>query len=395
MIKKIILFLDWPFCQRDYERFGIKILHENGFDVEVWEFTPYLHKNFYKEICPPDPINYKSRRVFYKLSEIKAAISNLNNKCFVISMILYRPDTFFIFLFLSKKAIKYAIYNAGSCYPCVNKKLKNETQYKTLFTRIKTKLKTLSFDSVREKVILSLPAQFLGIRPADLIFTGAAKSRFYGCLIGKKTIILWIHYLDYDIYLKEIKKEDYPVSNTVVFLDENMPFARDWFFCKVNSPIAPEDYYPSLCNFFDYLERSYPVKIIIAAHPRSSYESLPDYFGSRPVIRGQTASLVKKSKFVLVHDSYSTNYAILFKKPIIFITTNKLNQTFMKNFINGMAESIEKKPINLDDSFEFNLENELKVDEEKYNYYRHCYIKKDGTEELPFWQIVANQIKKY
>jgi hypothetical protein len=39
------------------------------------------------------------------------------------------------------------------------------------------------------------------------------------------------------------------------------------------------------------------------------------------------------------------------------------------------------------------LEKELVINEEDYCDYRNLYIKKDGTDELPFWQIVANRLK--
>ena len=49
--------------------------------------------------------------------------------------------------------------------------------------------------------------------------------------------------------------------------------------------------------------------------------------------------------------------------------------------------------MNIDRDTSIDLEKELIVDEEKYNEYRNWYIKKDKTEELPLWQIVANRIK--
>ena len=41
-ITKIIFFIEAHFNQRDYNRFGIPVLLENGFEVEVWDFTPFL-----------------------------------------------------------------------------------------------------------------------------------------------------------------------------------------------------------------------------------------------------------------------------------------------------------------------------------------------------------------
>ena len=55
-------------------------------------------------------------------------------------------------------------------------------------------------------------------------------------------------------------------------LDNYLPFHPDF---GTGSLIEPEEYYVPLCHFFDHLERKYDVRIVIAAHPRSSYETHP------------------------------------------------------------------------------------------------------------------------
>jgi len=39
MIKRIIFLVEMKFNFRDYQRFGIEILQQNGFSVEVWDMT--------------------------------------------------------------------------------------------------------------------------------------------------------------------------------------------------------------------------------------------------------------------------------------------------------------------------------------------------------------------
>ena len=179
-----------------------------------------------------------------------------------------------------------------------------------------------------------------------------------------------------------------------VFLDEYLPFHPDFIHLQMAHPTTAEDYYPLLRRFFGFLEDNYGVRIIIAAHPRSRYEELPNYFGGRPVIRGKTAQMVRESEFVIAHSSTSLNFAVLFYKPVIFITTNQLEQSSQGPFIHLMASWFGKQPINIDDQpIGVDWESELRINEEAYARYRNSYIKKDNSEELPFWQIVSNKIK--
>ena len=94
-----------------------------------------------------------------------------------------------------------------------------------------------------------------------------------------------------------------------------------------------------------------------------------------------------------MHGSTAINFAVLFKKPIIFATTNDLKQSLEGPLIDAMASAFRKKAINLESTMEIDLKKELVINEEAYRDYKDSYIKKDGTEELPFWQIVANRLK--
>ena len=82
-----------------------------------------------------------------------------------------------------------------------------------------------------------------------------------------------------------------------------------------------------------------------------------------------------------------------FKKPVIFVTTDKLQQSSQRPFIKLMASWVGKQPINIDNPIEIAWDRELTIDKEAYSKYKNCYIKKNGSEDVPFWQAVSNRIK--
>jgi hypothetical protein len=207
---------------------------------------------------------------------------------------------------------------------------------------------------------------------------------------------LWLHTLDYDIYLNEKNKPIEVVDHQGVFLDEYLPFYPAYQYLGFRPFIMkPVDYYRLLCKFFNHLEDKYHMDIIIAAHPRSDYKKIDNYFEGRPVIKGRTAELVRNSSFVIAHASTSLNFAVLFEKPIIFVTTDELEKSPEGVWIHNIASLFGKNAYNLSQIDDINVSNELNINKQVYEKYKNYYIKRIGTEESPFWEIFANKIKTF
>ena len=71
---------------------------------------------------------------------------------------------------------------------------------------------------------------------------------------------------------------------------------------------------------------------------------------------------------------------------------NKLQQIIGTN-LETMSSLFGKKVINLNNFLNIDLNENLKIDEKSYLDYKHSYIKRKGSEELPFWQVFANRVK--
>jgi len=182
-----------------------------------------------------------------------------------------------------------------------------------------------------------------------------------------------------------------------VFLDEYFPFHPDNIHLGRKPPVTADEYYPLLCKFFNYVEEELGLNVVIAAHPRSHYDKLPDFFQGRKVIRGKTVELVKKSKLVILHDSTAANFSVLYKKPMIFVTMDRLEENVYGSgdSISSFASYFRKMPINISRNTNIDLGKEVLIYEEEYAKYKHDFIKIEGTEETPFWQVVSNKIKSF
>jgi len=388
-IKKIVFFLGAHFNRRDYDRFGISTLIESGFEVEVWDFTAFITNEEYQTVKPPDPIDWDKYFCFKTKTKALSAISDLERSVFVIPVIHYNLNTYAIFRMLSKKKILFS----SSILSCI---VPNSFTSKERFLQ---KLRRSKIRNFPDRILRRIPCELLGVKAANVILAPAEKYSISNLPVNDKSRVLWLHSLDYDHYLS---MKDSPVSKDTqmgVFVDQYLPFHPDAVYIEGTLvETTSEEYYPLLRNFFDFLEKKFEVRIVIAAHPRSKYEEHPDVFGQRDVIRGKTAELIRQSGFVLLHNSIAINYAILFKKPVIFITTDEINESFKHPCAEGpsiewLASFFGKKAYNLNSEIEIDFAKEMLIDKEVYRSYKNSYIKKDGSEERPYWEVVSGYIK--
>ena len=152
-----------------------------------------------------------------------------------------------------------------------------------------------------------------------------------------------INHPDYEKYIDIISQEEKPIieGDYIVFLDQYFPMHPT---LKSENPdidfdSLKEPYYNSLNLFFDKLEKEYGCPVVIAGHPIAKYDKNP--FGNRSIVYFKTAELVHESKYVVLHNSYSISFVLLFNKPFCMITNNahqfssvsrKKNDLFGKTF---------------------------------------------------------------
>lgn len=372
-----------PFSERDFKRFGIELLSKNGFEVEIWDISYITNPASY---APSSLSDWSKYIVFKDVDNLLCELKKLPQSTFVIIFnINYSLKTIGIYRAISASKARYAISLANA--------LPKPATKRAFLPYLKAP-PSLLLKKIINQMFIRLPPALFGIKPASLILAGGELSiRDKNSYPTNRTSeILWAHTLDYDLYLAE-KNVPYVERSLAVFLDEFLPFHSDISRLEIPFYIDANKYYQLLNKFFDKLEKELKLKVVIAAHPRSTYEKLPDYFKGRECIKGRTIKLVKESQLVLAHSSTSLNFANLFYKPVIFLSSFDLDRSYMGPLIRTMANWFGKNVVFMDADGKVDWNQELAVSREHYNRYRRAYIKSEHSEELPFWQIVANRLK--
>ena len=397
MIDTLIFAVEAPFTDRDYERFGIKRLIARGFRVQVWDLSDVLHADIIELVEVPDRKQWEGCTRFSARDELGRAIAGLPRTAMVLCLVRYAWGTTFFYRALSARSIPYAVMVVNILPPPASATVETWAgRLGALFRRIGNSPVKAGILHVLNRVLLAA-FPLIGVSPARLCILGGSRcAEAIGYPVRRSTRYVWTHALDFDLYLS-IRDRAVPEERSLgVFLDEYLPFHPDLLFAGNPAPCPADEYYPQLRQFFDYLETRFGVRVAVAAHPKSQYGSHQDYFGGRPVIQGSTPEFVQRAGFVILHASTSLNFAILFRKPVIFITNHRIDSNIgicrIGAILSTMASILGKTPITLDEPYSFDWNRELAVDGRAYARYRDWYIKKEGTEERNTWEIVADAI---
>ena len=210
------------------------------------------------------------------------------------------------------------------------------------------------------------------------------------------TKLVRINSFDYDasvLFLRKVGGKLPKPKNTCVFLDEAATHHPDFAILGTTAS-DPKTYYSSMNSFFDFIEENMGLDVVIAAHPRSRYESTSAVYGQRPVIKGKTVELVASAKLVVAHMSTSISYAVLFRKPTIFAKIPGQRASGHLNLmVETMATALGATPIDLKKD---DLTTRLLLHQGKFEHYAEYekrYIKTEGAAESMVWEIVAKTIK--
>src|SRR3989338_6862028 len=121
MIKRIIFFVETRFNLRDYQRFGIELLQQNGFDIEVWDLSFIVHPETFKEYVPQDVFSFNVLTTFMNNREFHSRFRTLSRSDFVVNVLGYTFSNLAVYKALSRSRADYAIFYANLPEPVVER----------------------------------------------------------------------------------------------------------------------------------------------------------------------------------------------------------------------------------------------------------------------------------
>ncbi len=383
MKKKIIFLTDNLFSNRDYNRLGIKFL-KNFFVINIINVSNITNISSFKNIKKNNK-KFKEYKIVKSLDELKKIIKKQNYN-YAYDYMGITLNTWLIRNFIKNNNIKI-IKNFADDPSIPVEQTKNIFRriYNNFFSR-----KQLGGSILRKfinRTIIRYNKKFIwdyGVFFNDKAFNKSNKKK---CKNFIKS-----HTFDYDTYLHiNKKKKTLFQKNYFVFIDNNLPGHPDYKYHGTKPPVIKKKYLSELTLFFDKFEQLTKSKILIASNPKTIYKNKKT-FGNRKIFNNKTSLLVKFSKGVIMHNSTAINFPILFKKPVLFLTSDHINESWLSEGIYLLAKSLNLSVINIDNFSKKNLINKhYKVRD--YDSFLNAYIKSSNTKKNFSWKILADNLK--
>lgn len=359
----------------------IDYLIQKDVSVEYWDVTKMLRGelNEYGE-------KYASYvRTFESYKEIEIALANADNRENVyISLISMGGNTLGLYRLLGKYGCKTVYVNWGG----MPIKSISSMGLGRIVGKLLDPLKIINIAYYLVKKFIYI--KYGVIKKYRLSFVAGEQLLRTDNFAAK---VIPINMSDYDTYRdKANQKIRISEGKYVVFLDINLPFQSDLALSGA-SALNAEEYYASLNRFFRLIERAYTTKVVIASHHKA-YNTYQRYDG-RECHHGKTAELVRDADFVISHHSTSIGYAVLNRKPIVFIYTNEMQKIYSTcriKWIQDLAQYFELPAHNVDqitDGKQINIQSPRR---ERYDAYKYSYMTSQESENSSSTEIFLREI---
>jgi hypothetical protein len=391
-MKTAVYLMEQPFDSRNYDRFGVDAWLARGWRVEVWDLTAWAYPKVWKGFFE------RGRQLqafpgYFTISSRTELFKRLSDAGPIECLIDLTEDTYcnlWAKVMLVRGGTRRVIRSTVGISPGVL-----DLQKPSIRARLRRAIEAGAsepFKRLAAAAYRKLAAR--SYAPRFIVVNG--ESSIPGDYDRHKSEIIRAHHQDYDVYLALLKSPSVSSDDFAVFIDQNYCFHPDFVYSEEKSCVTPEKYFPTLRRGFKILSEKLGIPVRVAAHPHcSDIDTYRSYFVPFPVEHGRTAELIRAGRAAICHQSIAVNFAVLFEKPLIFVTTNEFLGTSHGKCIEDLAASLGKTAINLDmDLSRVDWDRELRVDHAKYAQYIKTFIKLPGSGQIPAWDIVANRLEE-
>ena len=376
MKKKICLVTSTRFQKRDLDRFGLKYFNKE-YEVIIIDLSKLINKRSniifnklkIKNLYEID--NLKKLIKILKKNIFQFFIDDLNNS---FNELVVRS----IFKYYNIKSIKYI---GGLKPPILFKYVYGK---ENIFFKIKeVPFKIKAF--IKRYFLKILNSFFIDI----VIVTGKDPQNLEGYLHSRIERI-YSHGYDYNFFL-EMKKKNTIEKNYILYIDQNFISHAD-FFIKKRNPFVSKNFYSQLEKFLIDISKKNNCDFKIALHPKSILDKSNFKFRNKCYLN-KTPELIQKSKYVICHYSTAVSFAILFKKPIISLTSIELDNVRAGAQIRSMSK-ILNTPLYVLEEKNQNLKLKVRFDKIKYKNYLNQYIKHPKSNDINSWSTLIKRIEQ-
>ncbi len=189
-----------------------------------------------------------------------------------------------------------------------------------------------------------------------------------------------------------VKLESATKENTkyIVFIDQAIPFHRDAKRKGYDYEEYADAYYKDVVGFLDRVKECHPdCEVVVALHPRSEHNNAN--YGDIRCIKGETMSLILKSKFVITHYSTAIFTAVYHRKPIIFLRTPLIDIHHDSIYLDEFSKLTGANILREDSE----VPSDINVNKDRYESFIEDFIfQSDARDDINSIDVILDKISK-
>jgi hypothetical protein len=384
MKKRLYLCLKNPFTVRDYDRMGIALL-ERIFELRILDCTSWLMP---RAILTRGGMEFPHSAV-RKVRTKAEFVRSLDKDGYAIDYVgQFSPSAILLFDALKSRRIKLVAIDSGA-YPSPEGSNRRISWLSKLLTAVRHGgLRSHLRARVNRLLLAILPDQ----QPDIALVSGSywrTDPRFANARRHYPA-----HSFDYERF-REVNRESVPslvrrLPEYAVYLDENIAGHEDNIDLGFATPATENCFFPALNRMFERFERASGLKVIVAAYPgeQRGYE---ERFQGRLIVAGMTAELIKSSRLVFAHASTAISFAILWRRPLVFLTSDEIAKSWYAPWIDAARLIIGARLVNVDHLL--TPAHDEAIDQSAYAHYEASFIKAADSPDKPMWEILCDALE--
>ncbi len=380
----------FPFTKDAFIRDEFEYFTSKGFNVRYLDVSHLLKKKKLEANTPDYLQEYVIH--FNTKKEFTCFLKNNADNSFIVSDVGLLFNSAWLYLAIFKAKIPHVAFE-NSVMP----KVKTKPSVKESRLKIVKQIKRFNYTKLYNKPLelIYYTLAKLHLQPAVMAITSRKKlNAEKRVLCGKNTEIRYSMSLDYKI-AEQVNGERLIGCDYAVFVDQYFNHHPDFKTNHIVHYFTADQYYPELNQFLHTFSKATGLKVVIASHPRRNSIQAKDFDSEFELFYNQTASLIKHAKVSLIHFSTAINFAVLFNKPFILLTSDLFKRSSIESNVEMFASYFEKLPVNLTNySSQFIIkELETPINKEKYEAFINDYIKHPKAKDELFREQIESALK--
>jgi hypothetical protein len=372
--QRVVLVVESPFSARDEARFGVRELTAAGLLVEVWDICDITLPEARKQWIAPTLLDRVYSFDSWPAVEQLAGGLGSHDTVVLLCGVSGRLDR------LHAPLLDAVLRSPALVGAFVGATVPREAHAASVRARVRN---TLSAAKSR------LTRSFKPARTLDFVWAGTTTETIARPLVGNATVVRFIHSLDFDLIL-EFPRLPPSHDDFVLFLDAMGPLHPDYVTLGLKNDWSVEAYRTLMAAVLAAIE-NVGRRLVVAAHPRARPGSLEELYPGFEVRHGETSQLIRRCAYVLtIEGSTSLAMAAYFAKPVLFVDDPVVPEA-TKSLAGAFRLALRAPKVQVGAGLK--SWQAPVIDEEAFDEYVVQHLKKPGSPETRFCDLVAADIR--